>query len=538
MNAGSGTRGSAREIGLVAAGLCALTAAALWLADGAVLFTRPLWVDEWFTVLTVSERSPLRVLAHLRHGADGGAALYHLLVWAVGALTGSLAPATLRVISLLLMWATLVLVYVTLRRTFARHAAGVGTLAVGAHALVVAHAFEARFYALWIACCALFAWTLSRSAAAGGTRRGAVAVASVLLCTSHWYGIFSLGLMCAAAVIVRGRPWRDSLVLVAPALAGVAACALVLPLALGQRAAVTVDTWIPEFAVGQLRALSATFWTSTVPVVAAALIAAAWLLGRTRPSARTARAQELRRAAWHALSDPGAAALLSLALMPLVLAALSLVGQPSMIARYGIPAVLAWAPLAALAARLGGRWVARAAAVALAMLWFTAYAREAARKNAFALGIAHERRVVADALATGIPLAFQSQHTMYPSMAAEPSGRSGAMFVDLPDSTLEALFPRDSRWYQLNKGIRLERDFARVHAKRFGFPVLASQQTLDAMPRFMLVASPARLPRGIDDITALARATFPRHQVTQLGENLLLLERPDARSLPGRNTSR
>lgn len=150
-----------------------------------------------------------------------------------------------------------------------------------------------------------------------------------------------------------------------------------------------------------------------------------------------------------------------------------------------------------------------------------------------------------DAKRTGLPLVFQSQHTMYPALGPDlimnrgsDDAQWGGGYLDLPDSTLNDLFPRDSRWYQLNKGIRLERDFARVHAARFGFPKLTPQAVLDTTRRFLLIASDARVPRGVDDITALARATFPRHQVTRLSENLLLLERQGAHSLPGRSTSR
>jgi hypothetical protein len=362
----------------------------------------------------------------------------------------------------------------------------------------------------------------------------------VLLVTSHWYGIFALGLMGAAAVFVDPRRWREQLRALAPALTGIVAFIAILPLAAGQRSAVTVDSWIPEFTGGQLSAMSATFWSARVPLAAIVVMITAWVFDRARPARKRPLAEPLM-----ALADPGIAALLALAAMPLVLTMLSLAGQPSMISRYAIPAVLAWGPLMACAVALMGRWQARVIAVVLVGFWVVSFTREAGRKRAFAAGIAQERRAVLDAAKTGLPLVFQSQHVMYPALGPELIlTRRGAVtpwrvaFLDLPDSTLNDLFPPLSRWYQLNKGIRLERDFARVHAARFRFPPLASQAVLDTTERFLFVATDARVPRGVDDVTALARATFPRHLVTRLSESLLLLERGDAHSLPARSTSR
>jgi hypothetical protein len=138
----------------------------------------------------------------------------------------------------------------------------------------------------------------------------------------------------------------------------------------------------------------------------------------------------------------------------------------------------------------------------------------------------------------GVPIVFQSQHTMYPLEAATRGRGSSGVYLDLPDSTLDALFPVTSRWYQLNKGIRLERDFARVQARLYGFPKLATQAALDTTARFVLFAPYERLPRGMNDINELGHAVFPHHRAVPLQENLLLLERVSARNPPARSTSR
>ena len=516
---------------LVALGLVALTRFVLFLTDGAVLFTRPLWVDEWFTVLVTSHASPVGVISDLRHGADGGASLFHLLVWALRSVAGSV-PLTLllRWMSLVTVWGTLLFTYVVLRRRFSRDASLVAVLAVGSPGLVVTYAFEGRFYALWFFCAAFFAWSLGLG---GRRRRVVVAIAAILLVTSHWYGVFSLVVMSAAVAISFGPRWRDGLRFIAPAGAGLVAFLVISPLAAGQRGAQTVATWIPAFTIGQLDALAGVFWFSGVPLVAAEAIVVGMLLRR-----RTEGSRSVAIAARDALAEPGTVAMLSLALLPVVLLALSLVGQPSMIARYALPALLAWGPLAAFAMDLIGRWPARAFALVLVVAWVGSFAAEAARKRAFGIGVQQNAELLRQAERLGIPIVFESQHTMYPLEAATRGRGSHGVYLDLPDSTLAWLFPDTSRFYQLNKGTWLERDFARVHLKRFGFPRLASQAALDTTQRFLLFAPYERLPRGITDINALGHAVFPHHVALPLRENLLLMVHVSARSLPARNTSR
>src|SRR5205814_8087682 len=97
----------------------------------------------------------------------------------------------------------------------------VGILAVACHSLVVAHSFEARFYGPWLLCAAFFAWSVSLP---GGHRRNVnIGVASMLLTTVHWYGVVSLGIMCAAVVLMDRARWRDGVRLLAPAGAGLLA---------------------------------------------------------------------------------------------------------------------------------------------------------------------------------------------------------------------------------------------------------------------------------------------------------------------------
>ena len=525
----STTASLGREVLVVALALAAWTALVLWLADGSILITRPLWVDECFTVLVAGRSSPWAVISDLRHGVDGGAGLYHLVAWVLRVTTGALTPVVLRAASMVFTLAALCLVYAVLRRRFSRDASAAGVFAVGAHSMVVAMAFEGRFYALWLLCCALVAWFFG--AAPGRRRDVALAVCAVLLTTSHWYGVVTLSIMMGIVFLTYLPRWSVGIRSVAPAAAGLLAFVAVWPLARGQREVLTVSSWVPDFTFGQLRGLADGFWFARIPQVGAAALALAIVL-------RWRRDRGVRALTGSGSPEPGAVALLSLATLPLALSAMSLVGQPSMLGRYALPAALAWAPWTAFAFALLGRWPSRVAAVAIAAFWLPAFVRETTAKREFAVGVAGEADALRQARAMHVPVVFTSTHTMYPLLVGGPGTRDAAALLDLPDSTLDKFMAPDSRFYQLNKGIRLERDFARVHAARFGFPALATQASLDTTASFVILESGARLPRGITDVPAYWRLLFPHHLATPAGEMLTRFQREAARSRPARSTSR
>src|SRR5688572_23673915 len=85
----------ARETLFVALGLAGLFTFMLLLSDGDILFTRPLWVDEVWTVLVSGQASPVDVIANLANGADGGSGLVHLSVWALQRVIGVPSPVVL-----------------------------------------------------------------------------------------------------------------------------------------------------------------------------------------------------------------------------------------------------------------------------------------------------------------------------------------------------------------------------------------------------------------------------------------------------------
>jgi hypothetical protein len=523
-----------RDVGFFALALLALVGLVLVLGDTGILLTRPLWVDEWLAVMVASRPSPASVIGDLGSGADGGASAFHLGLWLLRNVVGSLTPPVLRLVSLGCVLTALLLSYVILRRRFPVPASAAGALAAGANALLIEHSYEARFYGPWLLCCALCAWLLARRQGAGATRASGIALgaAAFVLCTIHFYGIITLALLCAGAVAAHGRRWRapETLRLIAPAATGLAALAVVIPLAIAQRVAYTVPSWLPDFQWSQLAALLSDFWLATIPLFAALAIVIG-IVVRSRADDGRAVSDAVRGVA----SDAGIAALASLALMPLALAFLSLMGQPSMLPRYAIAAALAWAPWVGLAALVAGRWITRAMLAILAWFWVVGYVKEARLKSDYALAVGQATAAFEQARRAGgaLPIVFPSIHVMYPVVLGAPAlpGSPGnPRFLEIPDATFRALFPDSTPLGQMNRVVVLERDLARVHARRFGFPVLAPAQSLDSLRQFLLLSPEGRLPAGFRSVEHFAATLFPQHRFRRLLPDLGMLERATADS--------
>lgn len=502
-----------REI-LAFVGVLALGIAALPLAGGAVLWTRPLWFDELCCVAFVvsDASSPIELISMIAAGrGDYAPPLLHLIVWPIARLAGGVTPVLLHSISLVFVSLALVLLYFTLRRRFDRVPSAAGTLVVASHSLVLAHAFEGRFYGPWLLFASGWAWSLGLHAG----RRGAFAQAafSVLIVTIHWFGVISLGLMSAAAVVAHGRPWRDGLRHIAPSAAGLIALIACLPMALTQRAGATGLLWVFELNMWQVREMAGLFWFSTATIIAGTLL----LVGALRDDPAPVPLKTY-------FVDPSLAALTSLAAMPLAMMVVSKLLQPSMVPRYAIVAALAWGPLMAMAAASLGRAARFAVAMLAAVLLAVGVQRTIADKQEFADLFAAIGSAFAEAKAAQLPIAFTSLHIAYPVAGPERSPRSPVRYLDLPDSTIAALFPAEGM-EPVRKKLRLDRDQARGHARAYGFPILGTQAQLDTTRRFFLLATDVSLPGGYKDAKVYGGALFPRHRVTRLNEFLSLFER-------------
>jgi len=512
-----------REVLKFALALAAITWFVLFLSDGFVLFSRPLWVDEVIAALIASRPSPVAVIGDLGAGADGGASLFHLSLWALRRLTGSLAPALLRSLMLASVLGTLVLVYAVLRREFTRGAASAGALAIGANGLVIEHSYDARFYGPWLLACATLAWLLSRRNRYPLRRNGiALGVVAFAMCTIHFYGIITLGLMTTGAIVAGGGEWRERARRMAPAAWGLLALLVVVPLAFAQRNAYSVPSWLPDFQWPQLTELLRQLWLARIPLAAAFIMVCFTAVNALRP-AMGIKLASLRRA----LEDPGIAALAALGILPLALTTLSLAGQPSMLARYAIPAVLVWGPWVAIAGTFLGRWLLAAAHVVIVAFWFIGYTRVTADKNAFAQSVAAHRSALQTVRAEhpAVPVAFASMHVMYATVWPDHLDDARAAFLEVDDATFGRWFPDSTAVGQANRGVILERDLTRAHARRMGFPRLLRREVLDTTPVFFVQGAVSRLPIGFASAEHYMKSMFPAHSVRRLHADLLLLER-------------
>lgn len=507
---------TSRELLLFVAAL-ALLIATLPLLGGDVLWTRPLWLDELCcTVYPVSNASsPLQVVETIAQArGDYAPPLLHLMVWSVAKLAGGVTPVMLRSISLVCVGLALLLVYAALRRRFDRAPAVAAALAVASHSLVLTHAFEGRFYGPWLFFAAGYAWSLSPPRRRARSRDMTQAAFSIFLVSIHWFGILSLALMGAAAFAAQGRSWRHALRLLAPSLAGLVLLVAFIPFVRAQLATAGGVLWVPPLSGAQVGVFVRLFFLSTVPVLAAVLL----LVDAFRDDGRPSMTANVR----DALHDPSLAALASLAFMPLLLIVVSAVLQPSMLDRYAIVTVLAWAPFVALGvATLAGP--ARGVVVVfLAVMAALAVRRTIAERSAFAATVRANSAAFERAKSMELPIVFQSVLAVYP--VAGPERSPSALFLDLPDSTIAALVPQP-RLHWLRRNLTLERNIARGHARTYGFPGIATQARLDTTPRFLLIASSESLPRLYEQVEKFAAAVFPRHHLRRLTDNLSLLER-------------
>ena len=318
----------------------------------------------------------------------------------------------LRSISLFCVSAALLFVYATLRRRFDRATSAAGALAVATHPLVLTHSFEGRFYGPWLLFAAGFAWSLS--VRHPRRRDAAQAVFSVLLVTIHWFGVLSLGVMCFGVLFAFRHRLREGLRLVAPSVAGFIALVACIPMVIAQRATSSGVLWVPELSGAQIGVMIRLFFLTTVPVLAVILLL---IDGLRDTSDRPTVTASIRGA----LRDPGLAALVSLALMPLTLIVISVLLQPSMLDRYGIVTVLAWAPVVALAVDSLGRVARVVAVVCLIVLVSLGVRRSIAERSGFARNVAANRAAFAGARSMNLPIVFQSLHVIYPAAGEQRS---------------------------------------------------------------------------------------------------------------------
>ena len=493
--------------------------------DLGILFTRPFWLDEWHTILVARRDSITQVISDLYHGSDFGPPFTHIVAWAYGKVFG-LTPVSLRVLSLTFVVAGLVFLFFALRRRFDTMPSLAGVLAVASHQLVVAQSLEWRFYAPWVMFACALAWALTIDNGKPHSRRRdvAIALASMGMVTSHWFGVITLGLMSAAAFISLSlsrspsndptqtqTPTQTPLRRVLPTAAGFVTFAICFPLMLGQRGSVVEKSWIPDFTLAQLWVMLRMFWFAFVPAVGVLLALAGMLL----PAAR----DRMRSAVLPTLRDPAVAAMLALLTLPLVLAVLSL-KQPFMLPRYSITLLLAWAPIIAFGFDAMPRAVRVIGLVWLALLGYGRVIRVAVDHRNFYVAIAAGQQAAGQSCSRGVPILFQVRHLMYPSTDGENHAGCDLRYLSISNETLATMYPTGN----MSRFFRVENEFSELHGRMYGYPVVAREAQMDSTRAFLLVGWDGSLPQGFKDIEKFRAAVFPQHRVTRLTENLALFE--------------
>jgi len=165
-------------------------------------------------------------------------------------------------------------------------------------------------------------------------------------------------------------------------------------------------------------------------------------------------------------------ALLSTAVVPLLVVLVTLTYKPVLVLRYTAPAVLAVATLCALAVELlprPARWLCVLLLLRAGFITYQSVATAARDESSFFAG---EQIAVRRLAAQGITTVSPFRHDAY--RASLPAGGAPAVaWMDLPDSLLERAAASGSGSLSRNL-LLVERDFGRAVRQEFGFPAVVS----------------------------------------------------------------
>ncbi|MEP3479128.1 MAG: hypothetical protein ABJZ55_07780 [Fuerstiella sp.] len=325
---------------------------------GHTLLLRPLWMDEVHSWLLISDPDPIHALRSLQQGADYNPPVYYavakVFTWIV-----PLNEHNLRALSALLVLSTAI----GLALVFDRHMkmpASIGcALLICSQELMILQSTEVRFYALWLALLTWFCFGLTtgkRSLKA--VQYTLLSVFAALTAGTHYFGIISIGLVCAAFVAAR-KFEKDALVRAGiPFATAVITVACCLPLLSGQKAALTSETWVTAADSERMFAYVSQFFPRMLLLVSFAI----WLMGfflRSSDPDAAQMATEESDSSGRLPEDhvpPDAMFVFgSLLLMPVVLIVFSLVVQPALVNRYSIVSCLGLVPVLAFLLKTGER---------------------------------------------------------------------------------------------------------------------------------------------------------------------------------------
>lgn len=501
---------SRRDLALGSAALLVAMLLSIGVTDSWVVFTRPFWLDEYHTIFIASEPTIGEIVSDLRRAADFNPPLLYLMLHGIGKLTGGLTPTNVRVFSFVTAWLAAVTVYAILRPRRGIATAFGAALLLWTSPLVVSQAFQGRFYGPWLLLAVAYAAALKgkSSQRASPMRLTWIALLAASLCTIHYFGIITwslVGLALLPIVSLTTDPLRRFLA----SLAGPFGLAVVMPLYFGQREAMSTVTWVPPISLNQIYELLT--YMVAWPAVLGLMLVYVFLSGWRRPP--DARRGELEVAYW----SPIEVALFCLIGHVVFLIVFSAMIQPVGVSRFGIPAVLAWVPIAVLALERVNRIVRYLIVVAI-WAFSAVIVRHQGREQA-----EFEARLVTDAAelarigASGLPLVATDRFALYPLAHSDPLAGVSLSLVDLNDSDSAATRDSAGRPPRLTASDLHERTNARVHAGIYGFPILVSSDSLASREAFVLFGE-----RGVG---VFAARWFPDHERRRINDRIYELRR-------------
>ncbi len=403
------------EISGLALFLGAVMAIQIALSSPKLLLARPFWQDEQLTHFIASDPSLSHLLQAVRQGADTNPPIFHLLVRGFAVVVPGAPEVVYRLFILLTAWLGFIALYAILRRSFEVLPSVIAVLALWASPLILHEAFDARFYIPLLASSAFFALFFSASYRRRWLQDVLIALSAALLCTIHYFGIVALGGIVAGQLLLCPRQWRQTARNALPALAGPLALAAMFPFLLGQRAGLTVATWVPSFRPDQILDIATNLF-ATIPLAMVVLFA--WVFRGFGAPPRQ------RPIPLHPM-----AGLTGLLLIPVVLTVFSVLVQPAMLAKYMIVSMLAVAPMLALLSTAAPRWgrvalIATLIGIGLLQLRHEAWVVD----YAFELEQQHLVASCEGAIRQGLPVVAASRREAYTLYYAAPSTR-GHLFV-------------------------------------------------------------------------------------------------------------